>query len=209
VRIAILGAGRLGGTLARRLGAANHEVVLAARRGPDELRDVVAGWSGVQPGDRGDLATAEAVVLAFPWRVREPALAGVTLPGVLVIDATNPFAADFTVLDTGPRGSSGEIAALLPGARLVKAWNTVPAERFETPPDPATDANARLGVPIAGDDREAKDVVHDLTAELGHTGVDIGSLEDGHRWMQPLCPLFMVPASAAELRGRVQALRAS
>jgi predicted dinucleotide-binding enzyme len=64
-------------------------------------------------------------------------------------------------------------------------------------------------VPVAGDDHEAKDLVVDLTAELGHTGVDVGSLEDGHRWMEPQCPLFMVPASAAELRGRVQALRGS
>jgi 8-hydroxy-5-deazaflavin:NADPH oxidoreductase len=207
VRIAILGAGRLGGTLARRFGAANHEVVVAARRGPDELRQVVGDWPGVQPGERGDLATAEVVVLAFPWRVREQALAGLTLPGVLVVDATNPFAEDFTVLDTGERGSSGEIAALLPGATLVKAWNTIPAERFEIPAAPETGTDARPGVPIAGEDREAKDIVHDLTAELGCTGVDVGSLADGHRWMEPQCPLFMVPATAAELRGRVEALR--
>jgi 8-hydroxy-5-deazaflavin:NADPH oxidoreductase len=203
VRIAIVGAGRLGGTLARRLGAANHEVLVTSRRPPDELHAVVDGWPGVQPAGRDALATAEAVVLAFPWRVRHDALADVTIPGALVVDATNPFADDFTVLQTGARGSTGEIASMLPGARVVKAWNTLPAERFE--PDPPS--SGRLGVPIAGDDLEAKDVVRDLTGELGHTGVDVGTLEDGHRWMEPQRPLFMVPITADELRGRVQALR--
>jgi 8-hydroxy-5-deazaflavin:NADPH oxidoreductase len=207
VRIAILGAGRLGGTLARRFGASNHEVLVAARRSRSELAGVVGGWPGVQPAEVEDAATAEAVVLAFPWRVREAALGGITLAGTLVIDATNPFAEDFTVLDTGPRGSTGAIAELLPGARVVKAWNTVPAERFETTTTPPGGRDERLGVPLAGDDREAKDVVSDLTSELGHTGIDVGSLEDGHRWMEPLRPLFMIPASAPELRGRLEALR--
>jgi 8-hydroxy-5-deazaflavin:NADPH oxidoreductase len=207
VRIAILGAGRLGGTLARRLGADDHDVIVAARRGPDELRAEVGSWRGVQPGDRGALATAEVVVLAFPWRARHEALAGVTLPGVTVVDATNPFAEDFSLLPTGPRGSSGEVADLLRGARVVKAWNTVPAERFEGPGDPGAPMDARLGIPIAGDDRDAKDLVRDLTSELGHTGVDVGTLDDGHRWMEPQRPLFMVPVSAAELRERVEALR--
>jgi 8-hydroxy-5-deazaflavin:NADPH oxidoreductase len=207
VRIAILGAGRLGGTLARRLGADDHEVLVAARRSPAELADVVAGWPGVQPAGRDELSTAEAVVLAFPWRAREEALEGVVLSGVTVIDATNPFSEDYTVLETGVRGSTGVIADLLPGARVVKAWNTVPAERFEQPAAPAPSAEDRLGVPIAGDDREAKDLVRDLTGELGHTGIDVGTLEDGHRWMEPQRPLFMVPASPAELRGRIEALR--
>jgi 8-hydroxy-5-deazaflavin:NADPH oxidoreductase len=207
VRIAILGAGRLGGTLARRLGADDHEVLVAARRGPAELADVVGEWPGVQPAARDELSTAEIVVLAFPWRAREAALDGVVLPGVVVVDATNPFGVDYTVLDTGPRGSTGAIADLLPGARVVKAWNTVPAERFEQPASPAPSEEDRLGVPIAGDDREAKDIVRDLTGELGHTGVDVGTLEDGHRWMEPQRPLFMVPASPAELRGRIEALR--
>jgi 8-hydroxy-5-deazaflavin:NADPH oxidoreductase len=207
LRIAILGAGRLGGALARRLGAANHDVVVAARRGPDELRDQVAGWRGVQAGDRQELATAELAVLAFPWRARAQALAGLELPDVVVIDATNPFAEDYTVLDAGPSGSTGAIAALLPGARVVKAWNTVPAERFEEPSEPAVGIGDRLGVPIAGDDPEAKDLVRDLTGELGHTGVDVGSLGDGRRWMEPQRPLFMVPATADELRARIAALR--
>jgi 8-hydroxy-5-deazaflavin:NADPH oxidoreductase len=207
VRIAILGAGRLGGTLARRLGADDHEVLVAARRSPAELAEVVEDWPGVQPAGRDELSTAESVVLAFPWRAREAALDGLVLPGVVVVDATNPFAEDFTVLDAGSGGSTGAIADLLPGARVVKAWNTVPAERFEQPTSPAPPEADRLGVPIAGDDREAKDLVRDLTGELGHTGVDVGTLEDGHRWMEPLRPLFMVPASPAELRGRIEALR--
>jgi 8-hydroxy-5-deazaflavin:NADPH oxidoreductase len=203
VRIAIVGAGRLGGTLARRLGAAYHEVLVTSRRPTADLASTVDGWPGVQPAGRDALATAEVVVLTFPWRVRHEALADVTIPGAVVVDATNPFAEDYTVLDTGVRGSTGEVASLLPGARVVKAWNTVPAERFE--PDPPT--GGRLGVPIAGDDLEAKDIVRDLTAELGHTGVDVGTLEDGHRWMEPQRPLFMVPITADELRGRVAALR--
>jgi 8-hydroxy-5-deazaflavin:NADPH oxidoreductase len=152
VRVAILGAGRLGGALARRFGADDHEVVVAARRPREELAREVEPWPGVRAGDRQELATAELAVLAFPWRARAQALAGLELPDVVVIDATNPFAEDYTVLDAGPSGSTGAIAALLPGARVVKAWNTVPAERFEEPSEPAVGIGDRLGVPIAGDD---------------------------------------------------------
>jgi 8-hydroxy-5-deazaflavin:NADPH oxidoreductase len=209
VRVAILGAGRLGGALARRFGADDHEVVVAARRAREELAQEVERWPGVRAGDRTDLATAEVVVLAFPWRAYPDALEGLLLPGVVVVDATNPFSEDFTVLDAGPRGSTGEIAAQLPGAHVVKAWNTLPAERYEEPVDLTVPHRQRLGVPIAGDDQDAKDLVRDLTGELGHVGVDVGSLDDGRRWMQPQCPLFMVPLAADDLRARVSALRGS
>jgi predicted dinucleotide-binding enzyme len=207
VRIAVLGAGRLGGTLARRFGADDHEVIVAGRRPLDELRRAVEGWNGVQAAPRADAATAEVVVLAFPWRVRHEALAGLTLPGVVVIDATNPFAADYSVLETGREGSTGAVAQLLPGARVVKAWNTLPAERFDPHGWGGSVDGQRLGVPVAGDDADAKDVVRDLTGELGHTAVDVGSLLDGHRWMEPQRPLFMVPVPPEDLRGRVAALR--
>jgi 8-hydroxy-5-deazaflavin:NADPH oxidoreductase len=209
VRIAILGAGRLGGALARRFGGNDHEVIVAARRSPDELAREVGDWPGVLAGDRGDLVTAEVVVLAFPWREHPDALSELTLPGIVVVDATNPFGEDFTVLDAGPRGSTGEIAAQLPGARVVKAWNTLPAERYEEPVDLTVPHQQRLGIPIAGDDQDAKDLVRDLTGELGHVGVDVGSLDDGRQWMQPQCPLFMVPLPADELRARVSTLRGS
>jgi 8-hydroxy-5-deazaflavin:NADPH oxidoreductase len=209
LRIAIIGAGRLGGALARRFGTNGHEVIVTARRPADELAREVEDWPGVRAGAREDVTTTEVAVLAFPWRVHAEALAGVTLP-TTVVDATNPFSEDFTVLETGARGSSGEIAARLASdAHLVKAFNTLPAERYEDPVDLTVPHHERLGVPIAGDDQEAKDLVRDLTGELGHIGVDVGSLEDGRRWMQPQCPLFMVPLPADDLRSRVVSLRES
>jgi 8-hydroxy-5-deazaflavin:NADPH oxidoreductase len=209
MRIAIIGCGRLGSVLARRWGRAGHEVLVSARRGVDALAPQVDGWEHVRAAPRMDASTADVAVLAFPWRERGAALDGVVLSGSVVVDATNPFSQDFDVLDAGPDGSTGAIAAELPGARMVKALNSVPADHLDEPADPSTPTDERLGVPIASDDHEAKDLVHDLVAELGHTGVDVGGLDDGRQWMQPQCPLFMIPATAAELRQRVEALRQS
>ncbi|WP_052666928.1 NADPH-dependent F420 reductase [Nitriliruptor alkaliphilus] len=206
MRVAVIGAGRMGGTLARLLGAHGHEVVVTAARGREELAPVVAGWPGVVAGEREDVVGSDVVVLAFPWRVAEEALAGLDLQDHVVVDATNPFSADYDIVDTGPTGSTGVIAALLPGARVVKAFNTLPAEQFVESAAETAPTARRIGVAIAADDREARDEVADLVGDLGFTAVPVGGLDAGRDLMQPATPLFMVPLPAIELEARVHQL---
>jgi 8-hydroxy-5-deazaflavin:NADPH oxidoreductase len=207
VRIGTIGVGRLGGTLARLLGAGGHEVVVTATRPPDVVAHDVAGWRGVVAGARPDLEGVEVVLLAFPWRVAGAALAGLDLSGRIVVDATNPFSAEYDVVDTGTAGSTGQVAALLPGARVVKAFNTLPADQLVERADERAPAAERLAIPLAADDRDACDEVIDLTADVGFTGVPIGGLEVGRDLMEPASPLFNVPLRARELEARVRQLR--
>lgn len=206
MRVGVIGAGRLGGTLARLLGAHGHEVVVTASRGREALAPEVAGWRGVEAGDRQDVVGCDVVVLAVPWRHAEAALAGLDLAGHIVVDATNPFSEEFDIVDTGEVGSTGRIAALLPGARVVKAFNTLPDEKLVEAAAETAPTGRRIGIPVASDDHEARDEVADLAGDLGFTAVPVGGLDDGRRLMQPATPLFMVPLSAQELEARVRQL---
>jgi 8-hydroxy-5-deazaflavin:NADPH oxidoreductase len=206
VRVGVIGVGRIGGTLARLLGEHGHEVVVTATRGREALAPVVAGWRGVEAGEREDVVGCDVVVLAFPWRVAEQALAGLDLAEHVVVDATNPFSEDFDIIDTGETGSTGAIAALLPGARVVKAFNTLPGEKLVDASAETAPTARRTGIPVASDDVDARDEVADLVGDLGFTAVAIGGLAAGRDLMQPACPLFMVPLSAQELQDRVRQL---
>lgn len=207
MRVAIVGAGRLGGTLAERLGRHGHEVVVASSRPADQLAPEVTDWPGVTAVERHEVVDADVVILAFPWPEAADALAGLDLADRVVVDATNPFSVDFDVIDTGEVGSTGRIVELLPGARVVKAFNTVPDEQLVERADDRAPTAERIGVPVAGDDVEACDEVTDLIGDLGFTAVRVGGLDDGRDLMQPGCPLFMVPLPAHELEERLRLLQ--
>lgn len=208
MRVGVIGAGLLGGTMARLLGQHGHEVVVSARRSRAELGPDVAGWPDVRPGEREDVVGCAVVILAFPWRVAEDALAGLDLSGHVVVDATNPFSEEFDIIDTGETGSTGVIASLLPGARMVKAFNTLPWEHLVEAADERAPTARRIGIPVAADDVDAVDEVSDLAGDLGFTALHIGGLDTGRELMQPACPLFMVPLPARQLEARVRQLTA-
>lgn len=207
MRVGILGAGRLGGTLARLLGRHGHEVVVAAARAPEELAGVVRDWPNVTAVAPEDLRGSDVVILAFPWRVAEDALAGLDLSGHVVADATNPFSEDYDILPGGPSGSTGAIAALLPGARIVKAFNALPAELYVEEAHETAATDQRIGIPLAADDVDAGDEVADLAGDLGFTAVRVGGLDAGRDLLEPASPLFNVPLPARELEGRLAQLQ--
>jgi predicted dinucleotide-binding enzyme len=147
MRIAILGGGRVGGALAATWAEAGHEVAVSTR-------DTVAETA----------AAGDVVVLAVPAAAAPDVLAAAgPLAGKVLVDATNN-------LSGGPDGT--EIAALAPGARAVKAFNTVFATFFhDTPPErPAT-------LVLCGDDADAKEAVAGLARDAGFEPVDAGGAE--------------------------------
>jgi predicted dinucleotide-binding enzyme len=180
--VGILGAGRMGRTLARLLAGAGHEVRLANSRGPASLGDVVAELgSRAAAVPAGEVATgADVVILATRWEQLEAAVAAVpSWEGVVAVDTTNPRfgPGPDDVYDTGALTSSEVVAGLVDGARLVKAFNhqPIPSLAAELGPAP-TERNALF---LAGDDAEAKAVIAELMRSIGGAPVDTGDLRSG------------------------------
>jgi 8-hydroxy-5-deazaflavin:NADPH oxidoreductase len=206
--VGILGAGRMGRTLARLLADAGHDVRLANSRGPASLSAAVVelGPRAEAVAARDVAAGADVVVLATRWEQLAEATAAVaSWAGTVVVDTTNPRfgPGPGDVYDTGAQTSSEVVAALVPGARLVKAFNhqPIPALAAELGPQP-TERNALF---LAGDDAEAKAVVAELMRSIGGVPVDTGALRSGGALQAsgggPLAGhgRLLTPAEAAEI----------
>ncbi|GIU91089.1 MAG: NADP oxidoreductase [Acidimicrobiia bacterium] len=165
MRIAILGAGRVGRALGAGWVVRGHDVVFGVRD-PSDPRHAELGAAEVpSSAARG----ADVLVLALPWSAVSDVLDQVETDGKIVVDATNPIGS------AGPEGRSGgeRVAELAPGAHVVKAFNTV---GFETMADTAYRGGAPVML-VAADDPGAKQTVLGLAAELGFDAVDAGPLE--------------------------------
>ena len=191
MRIGIIGSGNIGGTTARMFTRAGHEVAIANSRGPDSLKDLVdeigGGARAVTPPEAVDFG--EVVLLAIPWRLREQLPPAELFYGKVTIDAMNPYAENFEVMDLEPSSPSEEVEKQLKGARLVKAFNTLVSRTLASAgrPDGGDD---RLVLFVAGDDEEAKQVVSKLIEDVGFAAVDTGDLATGGRLQQAGAKLY-------------------
>ena len=189
MKIGILGAGNIGGTLARHWAKAGHEVFLSSRH-PKDLKKLVKEIdAGAQAGTLEEAAGfGEAMVLAIPWRTKESLPSPGLFQGKVVIDAMNPYSAFGGVVNLGKSTSSEEVAKLLPGARLVKAFNTMSVRDLQQ--GAFKSGKDRLSIFVAGDDAEAKRIVSGLIEEIGFVPIDTGSLKEGGRLQQPGSPIY-------------------
>lgn len=184
MKIGILGAGNMGTTLARAFLRAGHEVRLANSRGPASLAFLVNELGeGASAGTPEDLAAfADLLVIATRWDQTPAAAENLgDVKGKIVIDPTNnrvgPRPKD--LIDLGGRTSSEVVADLLPGARLVKAFNHQPIPSLDhLRPPPSPDPFVLF---IAGDDDGAKRVVAQLIRDMGGEPIDTGTLIEGSR----------------------------
>jgi predicted dinucleotide-binding enzyme len=140
----------------------------------------------------------EIVVLAVPWRTPAALPSPELVAGKIVIDAMNPYAADGEVIALGKWTSSEEVARRLPGARLVKAFNTMYYHTLATEARPS--GPERLAIFVAGDDAEAKAIVSRLIDEIGFAPVDTGSLAEGGRKQQPGSAIYNRPMNERQAR---------
>jgi 8-hydroxy-5-deazaflavin:NADPH oxidoreductase len=171
--VGIVGAGRLGQAMARTVLRAGRRVVIANSRGPDSLTGVVSELGDrVEAGTVPDVSSARMVVLAVPWPRVPEAVRGLEWNGQIVIDATN----DFDGSDLDETTSSEVVATLVPGARVVKAANTLRAAVLAEDPN---DAGGRRVMFVSGDDGEARAQVATLFDEAGFSAVDLGGLATG------------------------------
>ena len=220
--IGLIGAGMIGGTVARLAVAAGYDVVLSNSRGPETL----GGLTG-ELGPRARAATpAEAatagdiVVVTIPLKAFRSVPAA-PLAGKPVIDTGNYYPArdgQFPELDSGSATSSELLQQHLAGARVVKGFNNIFFRHLQALARPAGSAE-RSALPIAGDDAQAKAAVSAFLDAIGYDAVDAGPLTEGRRF-QPGTPAYGtvyaggdenfaaspgVPADAGVIRGALAA----
>ncbi len=177
--IGIIGAGGIGAAFAAQVAKAGYEVIVSNSRGPESLSDLVSKLGRkARAGTREEAAAADIVVLAVQWQQVRGALAG--LPawnGRVLVDATNPIEQPgFRVADLGGRTSSEVVSSLAPGARVVKAANTLPPSLLGA--DPKVNGGRRV-LFVSGDDAEAKSEIAEVLGKVGFATVDLGSLAIG------------------------------
>jgi len=205
MRIGIIGSGNIGATLAERLVGAGHDVVLANSRGPETLAPLVQRLGGGASAATAEDAAAagDMVIVSIPFG-RYAQLPAAPLAGKVVVDSNNYYPSRdgrWPALDADETTSSELLAAHLPGARVVKAFNTVYWEHLRDHARPAGAAD-RLALPIVGDDADAKATVGALIDEVGYDAVDMGALGEGRR-QQPDAELYGAELTTEELRGHL------
>jgi 8-hydroxy-5-deazaflavin:NADPH oxidoreductase len=191
MEIGTIGAGAFAKAFAKQALKAGHKVKLSNRRGPDSLREIVNQLGpGAMAATKEEAAACEMVLLGVPWDNVPETLA--SLPkwkNQILIDGTNPFhgqAGDFTPADVGNLSTSQLVAALAPGARVVKALNNMIVPNLEA--GPVVDGASRV-VFISADDHDAKKRVATLLEGFGYSVVDLGNLRDGGLIQQAGGPL--------------------
>lgn len=195
MRIGMIGAGRVAQAVAHHALAAGHEVVLSNRHGPASLAGLVRDLGPqAAAGTPAEAAKADQVLLAVPWAATGLDLEATGVAdwaGRIVIDATNHFAAPpppVRIVDLGDLTASEYVASLLPGARVVKAFNNLYVPYIAADP---SHPEGRQIVLLAGDDPDAKRQVADLAGSFGFAPIDLGGLREGGRLIQlggPLIP---------------------
>jgi predicted dinucleotide-binding enzyme len=202
MRIGILGSGMIGGTLGELWAAAGHEIAWSSRH-PASLLPMVDRVGARTHAVTLEEAAAfgEVVLLAVPFgAIRGMHELGPFLTGKVLIDACNPFeqrdGADAHEALVSGHGSGEWTARSFPGARVVKAFNTV---YFQTMKSPRRPDGSIVAVPIAGDDPGAVALVERLVRDAGMDPVRVGALGSAVRF-DPGTAAWNSGVSAKELR---------
>jgi 8-hydroxy-5-deazaflavin:NADPH oxidoreductase len=178
---AIIGFGAIGQALARSFARKGIDVAVASTRPPEAMAATAkAIGPTIEPRSLADALTADIVLLAVPFRShRDVAEAATTWQGKIVVDTTNAYGVPLSELDGQP--SSAVVAKALPGARLVKAFNHLPARVLAQDP---TIAGGRRVTFLSSDDADATATVAALVEQLGYAPVDLGRIAEGGQLVQ-------------------------
>jgi predicted dinucleotide-binding enzyme len=188
---AIIGSGAIGAALARQFDRKAIPVLMANTRGPASIASLVKELGpSIQPADMSEALDADIVILAVLFTSVADAVAGATAwTGRIVVDATNAIDfTDFTPADLGGRPSSDIVAGLVPGARLVKAFNTLPAAVLAAAPDVK---GGRRTIFTSSNDADAAQTFAALAEALGYAPINLGRIEEGGRLAQFGGPLMV------------------
>jgi len=202
MNIGIIGAGNIGANAARLFVKAGHLVTISNSRGVDSLNDLVE-----ELGDNAQSLSVEAAIefgdivfISIPLGKYQQ-LPTNGFDGKIVIDSNNYYPdrdGRIVELDNGSTTSSELLAAHLPGARVVKGFNTIWFQHLRTQGNIDLPTSERRAIFIAGDDTEAKEIVAELIEEIGFAAVDTGFLSEGGRSQQPDSLIYNKELTAQE-----------
>jgi 8-hydroxy-5-deazaflavin:NADPH oxidoreductase len=188
-KIGVIGSGNVGSALGRVWVNSGHQVMFSSRN-LDHDKQLAAGIGGnARAGTPNEAAAfGEVLLFAVPYGALPElghALAG-SIKGKIIIDACNPFPQrDGEIANRAREQGAGHVSAeLLPAGRIVRAFNAIGAARMGQ----AHEEPGRIGMPIAGDDKEAIEVASRLIREIGYEPVLVGGLEQG-KYLMPGTPL--------------------
>jgi 8-hydroxy-5-deazaflavin:NADPH oxidoreductase len=191
MELGTIGAGAFAQAFAKRALNAGHTVKLSNDQGADSLREIITQLGpGAMAVPKEVAVSCEMVLLAVPWDNVPDTLA--SLPrwkNQILIDGTNPFhgkAGKFTPADVGNLSTSQFVAALAPGARVVKAFNHMIVPNLEE--GPMVNGARRVAF-VSADDNDAKKRVETLLKTFGYSVIDLGDLRDGGLIQQAGGPL--------------------
>jgi predicted dinucleotide-binding enzyme len=206
MKIGIIGAGQIGGTLVRRLTALGHEVSVANSRRPESLAALSSetGARAVTPEQaaRG----GEVVIVTIPMK-NIPQLAGIfdgVSEQVVVVDTGNyyPQQRDGRIDGIEEGATESRWVANQLGRPVIKAFNNIYAQHL-LERGKRSGSPGRIALPVAGDDTRAKEVVIRLLDQLGFDGVDAGSLDESWR-QQPGTPVYGTDLDAEGVQKALQ-----
>ena len=181
MKIGFIGAGVVAQSIARSALLAGHDVMLSSRRGPEVLKALTSGLGERASAVTLDEAAAQdVVILAVPWRQVEASLSELPMwHGRILVDATNHFiqvSPTALLADLGGVGASDIVAGFAPGARVVKAFNSIRMSDYNKGPRVG---QARRMLFISGDYPAANSRVRALIETFGFAVVDLGALAAG------------------------------
>jgi len=203
MKIGIIGAGHIGGTLVRRLSELGHDVFVANSRGPETLSALARETGATAVSIYEAARNGDIVIVTIPEKNIEE------LPG----DLFDGVSDEVIVIDTGnyyPQQRDGRIAEIEEGITesrwvskqlgrpVIKTFNNIYADHLLRLGRPAGSSN-RIALPVAGDDSRSKSIVIKLLDELGFDGVDAGTLDESWR-QQPGTPVYASDFDAEGVR---------
>lgn len=202
MKIGVIGAGHIGSNAARLFVKAGNQVAIANSRGPETLDPLVE-----ELGDNAEAVTVEQardfgdiVFISIPLgRIDELPTTG--WENKIVIDTNNYYPdrdGQIADLDSGALTSSEMLLQHIPGARLVKGFNTIWFEHLQSQGNTDLPLEDRRAIFIAGDDSDAKAIVAKLIEDIGFAAVDTGFLREGGRSQQPGTAIYNKELTAAE-----------
>lgn len=189
MRIGIIGSGKVGGAIGRTWVNVGHQVMFSSRSLDRDKALASELGRGARAGTPMEAASfGEVILIAVPYGALPELGKSLKdqLKGKVVIDACNPFPARDGDIANWARDKGAGLASaeLLPGARIVRAFNAIGAALMGS----AHEEPGRIGMPIAGDDKEAIAIASRLIRDAGYEPVLIGGLAMG-RYLIPGTPL--------------------
>jgi predicted dinucleotide-binding enzyme len=186
MKVTVIGSGNMGSGFVKQLRKAGHDVRVTGRNA--EKAQQLASQHGARAVSAAEAATSDVLILATAFDDAVPALKALgALDGKVVVDVTNPLTADYMGLTVGHTTSAAEeIARAVPGAHVVKAFNTVFASVLVE--GASLGAGKTVPVFVASDNAQAKATVSEIARSIGFDVVDAGVLKNA-RYLEPLAGL--------------------